>query len=52
MTGLEKHVTVTNDRNSERHHRTLFRSLRRVLIANDCWPYGEEGEETERPSPR
>jgi hypothetical protein len=42
------HVTVTNDKDSKRHHRTLFRDLRRVLIANGCWPYGNEGEETDR----
>ena len=41
------HTTVTNDEASERYHRTLFRDLRRVLIANQCWPYGNEGAETE-----
>ena len=41
------HTTVTNDRNSERYHRTLFRNLRRVLIKNQCWPFGDEGQETE-----
>jgi hypothetical protein len=41
------HTTVTCDANSERYHRTLFRDLRRVLIANDCWPFGDEGAETE-----
>jgi hypothetical protein len=41
------HTTVTNDKNSARYHRTLFRDLRRVLVANGCWPFGEEGGETE-----
>ena len=41
------HTTVTNDQNSERYHRTLFRDLRRVLKANECWPFGDEGAETE-----
>jgi len=41
------HTTVTNNPNSARFHRTLFRDLRRVLIANGCWPFGTEGSETE-----
>lgn len=41
------HTTITSDPNSDRYHRTLFRNLRRVLIANDCWHFGEEGAETE-----
>ena len=41
------HTTVTNDPKSERYHRTLFRNLRKVLIHNQCWPYGDEGAETE-----
>lgn len=40
--------TVTNHRESERYHRTLFRNLRRILIAEGSWPYGTEGEETEK----
>jgi hypothetical protein len=43
------HTTVTNDPDSERYHRTLFRDLRRVLVANECWPFGDEGAETENP---
>jgi hypothetical protein len=43
------HTTVTCDAKSERYHRTLFRDLRRVLIANDCWSFGDEGAETEHP---
>ena len=42
-----KHTTVTNDSDSERYHRTLFRDLRHLLIENSCWPYGDEGAETE-----
>jgi hypothetical protein len=41
------HTTVTNDKNSERYHRTLFRDLRRVLIAEKCWDFGNDGAETE-----
>ncbi len=41
------HTTITNDKNSDRYHRTLFRDLRRVLIRHDCWRFGEEGAETE-----
>jgi hypothetical protein len=49
ITGTKNfHTTVTNDPDSERYHRTLFRDLRRVLIAQGCWPFGDEGCETER----
>ena len=41
------HTTVTNSTGSERHHRTLFRDLRRVLLKHNCWYYGEAGAETE-----
>ena len=48
ITGTEKfHTTVTNDPDSERYHRTLFRDLRRLLIEQNCWSFGEEGVETE-----
>ena len=48
ITGTKNfHTTVTNDEKSDRYHRTLFRDLRRVLVAHDCWPFGEEGAETE-----
>ena len=48
ITGISgKHTTVTNQPDSERYHRTLFRDLRNLLINNKCWPYGEEGAETE-----
>ena len=42
------HTTVTNDPDSERYHRTLFRDLCKVLLTNDCWPFGDDGGETER----
>lgn len=49
ITGTKKfHTTVTNDTESKRYHRTLFRDLRRVLVANSCWAFGDEGSETER----
>ena len=49
ITGTKNfHTTVTNDPESERYHRTLFRNLRKVLIDNYCWPYGDEGSETDR----
>jgi len=41
------HTTVTNNPDSERFHRTLFRDLRQVLISEKCWRFGEEGSETE-----
>lgn len=41
------HTMVTNDPDSERFHRTLFRDLRRVLIAENCGRFGDEGAETE-----
>jgi hypothetical protein len=47
ITGTGKHTTVTNNPNSERFHRTLFRDLRRVLLENSCWPFGSEGAETQ-----
>jgi hypothetical protein len=48
LTGIGgKHTTVTNDAKSERYHRTLFRDLRHLLIGQKCWPYGDEGAETE-----
>lgn len=42
------HTTVTNNPNSERYHRTLFRDLRKTMIEQECWPYGDEGEEVEQ----
>lgn len=43
-----RHTTVTNAPDSRRYHRTLFRDLRRLLITNDLWAFGDEGEETEK----
>ena len=49
ITGTKKfHTTVTNNSSSERYHRTLFRDLRKLLLQNNCWPYGGAGAETER----
>ncbi len=42
------HTTVTNQPDSERYHRTLFRNLRRLLVTHGRWAFGEEGAETER----
>ena len=48
ITGTKNlHTTITNDENSDRYHRTLFRDLRRVLIAHNCWQFGDEGADTE-----
>ena len=48
MTGNgDGHTWVTNNPGSERYHRTLFRNLRRTLVQENCWPFGEEGSETE-----
>ena len=48
VTGGDRfHTTITNDVNSERYHRTLFRNLRRRLLEHDAWPFGDEGHETE-----
>jgi hypothetical protein len=41
------HTTVTYNPESVRYHKTLFRDLRRLLIAHDRWPFGDEGAETE-----
>jgi hypothetical protein len=49
MTGTKNfHTTVTNDQKSKRYHRALFRNLRRILVTNQCWPFGDEGAETEQ----
>ena len=43
MTGpMKMHTTVTNAPKSARYHRTLFRDLRRILVDNGAWPYGDE----------
>jgi hypothetical protein len=41
----DSHTTVTNNPGSVRFHRTLFRDLRRTLINQGCWPFGDEGSE-------
>jgi hypothetical protein len=49
MTGPDdSHTTVTNNPGSERYHRTLFRDLRRTLLRENCWEFGDEGMETEQ----
>jgi hypothetical protein len=46
MTGPDdSHTTVTNNPGSVRFHRTLFRDLRRTLISQGCWQFGDEGSE-------
>jgi hypothetical protein len=48
LTGPPKfHVWVTNRTDSERYHRVLFRNLRRLLVQENRWPFGDEGAETE-----
>jgi len=42
----DSHTTVTNNPDSVRYHRTLFRDLRRTLVNQACWPFGDEGVET------
>jgi len=37
--------TVTNRTGSVRDHRILFRDLQRMLMANGCWAFGDEGVE-------
>jgi hypothetical protein len=49
MTGPDhSQTTVTNNPDSERYHRTLFRNLRRTLMSENCWEFGEEGGEVEQ----
>ncbi len=46
MTGPnDLHTTVTNNPDSVRYHKTLYRDLRRTLVDQGCWPYGDEGAE-------
>ena len=47
ITGFGGHTTISNNPESERYHRTLFRNMRRILIDNGVWEFGEEGKETE-----
>jgi hypothetical protein len=46
----QSHTTVTNNPESDRYHRTLFRDLRKTLVEQNCWPFGNEGSETEAKS--
>ncbi len=45
-----RHVIVVNNPQSTMYHRTLFRDLRRLLMANNKWQFGQEGAETETPT--
>jgi hypothetical protein len=52
MTGPDNsHTTVTNNPESVRFHRTLFRDLRNTLVRQNCWPFGEEGAEVKSEDP-
>jgi hypothetical protein len=48
MSGSGGNTTVTNDPKSERYHRTIFRNLRRILVKNGRWEFGDDGAETEK----
>ena len=45
----DSHTTVTNNPESVHFHRTLFRDLRRTLVKQACWPFGDEGADTGEP---
>jgi hypothetical protein len=47
ITGFGGHTTISNNPKSVRYHRTLFRNMRRILIDNGVWKFGEDGSETE-----
>jgi hypothetical protein len=47
ISGHGGNTWVTNDPKSERYHKTLFRNLRQILLQNERWPFGDEGDETE-----
>jgi hypothetical protein len=47
VTGFGGHTTISNNPASERYHRTLFRNMRRIMIDQGVWEFGEEGAETE-----
>ncbi len=43
ITGTSRfHTTVTNRPGSQRHHRTLFRNLRYLLVEHGRWPFENE----------
>lgn len=51
VTGLgDGQTTITNNPSSSRYHRTLFRNMRRTMMAQHCWPFGNDGAETEATS--
>jgi hypothetical protein len=37
------HTTVTDDPESERHHRTLFRNMKHLLEQHNRWPFPPNG---------
>ena len=45
------HTTVTNQPDTERYHRTLFRDMRATLVRNGRWPFGDRGAETQERRP-
>jgi hypothetical protein len=47
ITGNGGNTTVNNQIGSERYHRTLFSNLRRILVKNGRWEFGDESSETE-----
>jgi len=47
LSGGGGNTTVTNDPKSKRYHKTIFRNLRRFLVKNERWEFGEGGAETE-----
>jgi len=46
-TGDGSPATATNRPSSVRDHRILFRDLRRMLMANGCWAFGDEGADAQ-----
>lgn len=42
-TGAGSPTTDTNGPGSARNHGILFRDLQKVLMANGCWEFGDEG---------
>lgn len=50
ITGFGGHTTINNNPASVRYHRTLFRNMGRILVANGVLKFGEEGAETEEQS--
>jgi hypothetical protein len=42
-----KHIVVNNPNSKPRYKRVLFRDLRKLLLAQNKWPFGVEDSETE-----